>query len=354
MNGSGKIMTAEIRATGLEAIPEIPWGTHLCQFYKTADDLLRVTLPFIKAGLENNEYCLWVAWEPVDTAQIMEALANDLPDPAVLFDSRQIEVASHCTPEFQRGPFQAGGFADPVRERIEKAIAMGCEGARIAHNLSWHHESDWGSLIEGERTAAEALAQYPVIALCSYPIDGCTGFQMKDVGSAHHYVLVSVGGQCEVIDGGQRREETKRTQPDTGTSYQEVFENMLDGMVLVDTETMEGLLANNAAALILGFDSPDAMVGLNPFRSFTRHSGQRVTPTALKGLLRSEHHLGREITGVSSTGREIWLSSVGVRTEYQGRQAELIAVRDITGSRKPPRGPHTHRRRESPPEKVRA
>lgn len=347
-------MTTETRLTGLEIIPEVPWSTHLCQFYRTADDLLSVALPFIKAGLENDEYCLWVAWEPVGTAQVVEALANDLTDPTALFGSCQIEVASHCAPEFKRGLFWTGGFVDAVNKRIEKAMAMGYLGVRIAENFSWHHEVDWSSLIEGERAVAEAMAQWPVIALCSYPVDTCTGFQMKDVGGAHHYVLISVGGQCEVIDGGQRREEAMGFQRDAETSYREVFENMLDGMVLLDMETLQGLLANDVAARILGFNSADEMVGRNPFCSFSRRSGQKVTPAILRGLLHSEHHRAREITGVTRDGRNILLSSVGVRTQYQGRQAGLIAVRDITGRQKPQRVLHTSQGCERQPDEVRA
>jgi|GEM_PF-779662 len=347
-------MTTQNRASGLETMPELPWGTHLCQFYKTADDLLSVALPFIKAGMENNEYCLWVAWEPVDTARVLEAMAGQLPDPTILFGSHQIEVASHCTPDFRKGPFQSGGLAEPVKERIEKAIAMGYEGVRIADNFSWHHESDWCGLIEGERAAAEAMAQYPVLALCSYPIDGCTGFQMKDIGGAHHYVLVSVGGQSEVINGGRCCEAPIEPQPEAEASYREVFENMRDGMVLLDTETMEGLLANDVAARILGYDSVGQIVGFNPFRSFIRHNGRKLTLAMVKGLLRSEHAGRKEITGVTSDGREVWLSSVGVRTEYQGRQAELIAVRDITGvsGRKPLSRPRAAQTCEALAEKV--
>jgi len=340
-------MTTRTRATGLETIPQLKWGTHLCQFYKTGDDLISVTLPFIKAGLENNEYCLWVAWEPVDTALVTEALANELPDPSILFDSRQIEVASHCTPDFQRGLFCRDGLVDAVKERIEKAVSMGHEGARIVDNLSWHHESDWCSLMEGERAASEVMAQLPVMALCSYPVVGCTGFQMKDIGAAHHYVLVSVGGQCEVIEGGQRREEREEPQGETEAAYREVFQNMVDGFVLLDTETMEGLLANDEAARILGFESPGEMVGMNPFRSFTGPSRHSVGRARLRGLLTTEDRRPREITGIAPGGREVRLGSVGVRTEYQGRPAELIAVRDMTGCQKPQRQQRSAQKREN-------
>jgi hypothetical protein len=46
------------RETGIHAIGAVPWGTHLCQFYDTKQDLVDILLPYFKAGLENNEFCV--------------------------------------------------------------------------------------------------------------------------------------------------------------------------------------------------------------------------------------------------------------------------------------------------------
>ena len=151
-------MTTQNRASGLETIPELPWGTHLCQFYKTADDLLSVALPYIKAGMENNEYCLWVAWEPVDTARVLEAMAEQLPDPTTVFDSHQIEVASHCTPDFQRGPFHSGGLADPVKERIETVGKGG--GLLLAPTHVLEPEVPWENLLAIKEAVEEFETEF--------------------------------------------------------------------------------------------------------------------------------------------------------------------------------------------------
>lgn len=47
-----------IRESGLAPIGVIPWGTHLCQFYRSSDDLLELVVPFLAAGLRHNERCL--------------------------------------------------------------------------------------------------------------------------------------------------------------------------------------------------------------------------------------------------------------------------------------------------------
>ena len=37
-------MNTNLRPTGIDAIGDIPWGTHFCIFYDTKDDLLDVLL----------------------------------------------------------------------------------------------------------------------------------------------------------------------------------------------------------------------------------------------------------------------------------------------------------------------
>ena len=46
------------RETGIAAIGAVPWGTHLCQFYDTKQDLVDTLVPYFKLGLENNEFCI--------------------------------------------------------------------------------------------------------------------------------------------------------------------------------------------------------------------------------------------------------------------------------------------------------
>ncbi len=52
--------------SGIDIIGDIPWGIHFCQFYHTKEDLMDILIPYFKAGLENNEFCLWVISEQLD------------------------------------------------------------------------------------------------------------------------------------------------------------------------------------------------------------------------------------------------------------------------------------------------
>ncbi len=49
----------------MNVLGDMPWGSHVCLFYETKDDLLDTAIPFFKAGLESNEFCLWAPSQPL-------------------------------------------------------------------------------------------------------------------------------------------------------------------------------------------------------------------------------------------------------------------------------------------------
>ena len=53
-------MATALRRTGLGVVGDMPWGTHFCLFYETKQDFLDTIVPYFKAGLASNEYCLWI------------------------------------------------------------------------------------------------------------------------------------------------------------------------------------------------------------------------------------------------------------------------------------------------------
>ncbi len=69
-----------MRQTGIEIIGDAPWGTHFCQFYQDKQDLIDILAPYFKAGLENNEFCLWVTSDPLRPQEAQDALIQEVPN----------------------------------------------------------------------------------------------------------------------------------------------------------------------------------------------------------------------------------------------------------------------------------
>src|ERR1700748_810669 len=84
----------ELRESGIDILGKIPWGAHFCNFYDTKQDLLDFLVPFFKAGLENNEYCLWVISIPglITKEEAEKALRKSIPDFDHYFSEKRIEI----------------------------------------------------------------------------------------------------------------------------------------------------------------------------------------------------------------------------------------------------------------------
>ncbi len=59
-------MEDRITKSGIEIIGDVPWGTHFCMFYHSRNDLEDILIPYFRAGLENNELCMWVTSRPME------------------------------------------------------------------------------------------------------------------------------------------------------------------------------------------------------------------------------------------------------------------------------------------------
>jgi hypothetical protein len=92
------------RKTAIDIIGDVPWGTHFCQFYQTKEDLIDILVPYFKAGLENNELCMWITSEPLNSEDAKRALKKKVKNLDDYIKKGQIETLDysqwHTKPEY--------------------------------------------------------------------------------------------------------------------------------------------------------------------------------------------------------------------------------------------------------------
>jgi len=132
-----------MRKTGLDIVGDAPWGTHFCQFYRNRDDLVNVLVPYFKAGLENNEACMWVTSSPLTDEQATSALRRAVPDLDDYFEKGQIQVLPYSRWYLEAGEFDMDRVLNGWLEKLEQALAKGFEGLRLTGNTAWLEKEDW-------------------------------------------------------------------------------------------------------------------------------------------------------------------------------------------------------------------
>jgi PAS domain S-box-containing protein len=194
-------MATELRDTGISAVGEIPWGTHFCLFYETKQDLLDLLIPYFKAGLENHEFCLCIASEPVIAQEAERALREAVPDLNRYLAEGQIEIISH------QHWYLADGHFDPLRVRqgwiskLEQGLARGYEGMRFAANVFRLEKEDWESFADYEGKLDEVFGKLRILAVCAYAVARCSAANMLDVVRHHQFSVARRHGAWERLEG---------------------------------------------------------------------------------------------------------------------------------------------------------
>ena len=195
----------DLRKTGIEAIGEVPWGTHFCQFYATKDDLSEILVPYFKAGLENDEFCMWVTSSPLGVPEAWSMLGRAVPELESYRERGRIEIIPHTEWYRQEETFLGPRVLQGWVDKLESAVARGCAGLRVTGNTFWLEKSGWKSFAEYESAVDAVLARHRILALCTYSLDRCGASEVTDVIRNHGSALVKRDGVWELFEGFDRR-----------------------------------------------------------------------------------------------------------------------------------------------------
>ena len=180
------------RKSGVPLIGDLPWGTHFCQFYDTQSDLLEVLLPYFKAGLANNEYCIWVASKPFTPEAAREALRRRLRHFEEYANKGQIEIVP-----YHRWRSMGSHSGKAIVAMLDRAVSNGYDGLRFACHASPSKRPGFDGI--------EAIGKYNVIGFFAYPRDKVDATGLMDVVNRHRYALVRNAARWEVIESSEAR-----------------------------------------------------------------------------------------------------------------------------------------------------
>jgi len=206
-------VATETRKTGLDVVGDMPWGTHFCLFYDTKADLLDMLTSYCKAGLESEEFCLWVVAEPLTIEEAMDALKDAVPDIDRYLADSSIEIVSACDWYLQGGTFDLKRVTGGWHEKLARASARGYAGVRVTGDTAWLEKKDWKDFCEYEEGLNAAVANQRLAVLCTYPLAACGAGEILDVVRTHQFALARRHGSWDVIETAghkQAKAEIKR------------------------------------------------------------------------------------------------------------------------------------------------
>src|SRR6202162_6055620 len=193
-------ITAEMRKTGIDVVGDMPWGTHFCLFYETTTDLLETTVSYCKAGLENQEFCLWVVAEPLAVEEATRALEQVVPDLDRYLSGHSIEIVAARDWYFPDGRFDLNRVIDGWNQKLAHASARGYAGVRVTGDTAWLEKKDWKDFCEYEESLNQAVANQRLAILCTYPLALCGAGEILDVVRTHQFAVTRRRGGWGIME----------------------------------------------------------------------------------------------------------------------------------------------------------
>jgi PAS domain S-box-containing protein len=206
--------------------------------------------------------------------------------------------------------------ADSVALPIEQLVGGRCYE-------TWHHSN---KPCVGCPVAKARETSKPEEAEMTTP-DGRTwfvrGYPVRDADE-------NLTGAVEVALDITERKQAEEALRQSEENYRALFDSSVIGTIVLDAETGEAVMANQAAAKIFEFRSPQEGIGRSLLDFILPEDREMVRDAISQDLFDQDLRRRAEFRAVTSSGREIWLSVTAARIMHDGRLAGLISFADIT------------------------
>ena len=302
-------MADKVRKLGVGIIGDVPWGTHFCQFYQTREDLLDIVVPYFRAGLQNNEFCLWITAEPLNEKKAQDALKKAMPDFDGYFKKGQIEILPYDKWYLKEGVLNIERALHGLIDKLNQALAKGYDGLRLNDTTSWVGKKDWQSFANYEAELNNIISKYSIVAICSYCLDKCAASDLIDVVINHQFSCVRREGNWKIIESRQHK-LTDEALRESEERFRSLVETTSDWIWEADANGTY-TYASPKIRDILGYE-PREIVGKKPFDFMPPEEARRVANEFAAFAGAGRPFSGLENINLHKNGRRVVLETSGV------------------------------------------
>lgn len=186
--------------TKIQSVCKAHWGAHYCLLYKSKEDLVNLLAQYFKYGLENNEFCIWVAADNEVKQKARQTLFEVTPRLDNSQRKGQIEFANSSEWYLRDGSFQSDLVSKSWYDKLNLSVNHGYKGMRVTGDLGWYDESVWQSLMDYEMHLNDVVPHEKLVAICSYPLEKLTASKLIDILRHHQLAIAKNNGKWQVFE----------------------------------------------------------------------------------------------------------------------------------------------------------
>ena len=322
-------MDEQTRRTGLDIIGDVPWGTHSCHFYRTKHELIDVLVPYFKAGLESNEFCMWVTSDPLVEQDACKAMSEAMPGFDRYLKTGQIEIMPHDRWYLKDGVFDSERVLRGWVDKLDSALSRGYSGLRLTGNTAWLEKKDRASFADYEAAVTSVIGKHKMVALCSHLLEKCSAAEVIEAARSHAFAIISHNGNPELVEGALYR-QTRETLAQLRASEERnrlLVENATEGIVVI--QDGEIVFANSQVTEVIGDSEPGQPS--RPITELIHPDDRQMVMERLLGVLGSQGRPGiSSFRIIDKEGNERWLEANMALFTWNEKPAILALLTDIT------------------------
>ena len=178
---------ADLTKYGIPGIDTVPFGIHVCHFYRGREDLVDALVPYFAAGLGNNERCVWVT--PFSTDEAAAALGRSMTGLDAMLDKGQMQIFDAKTWHASTKGMDKDAVVQFWLHEEEEALTRGYQGLRNAVNTGSLYVDDWDTLMDYEGAVSDAIRDRRILMLCSYDAQKCQATSVLEAVRTHQHAL---------------------------------------------------------------------------------------------------------------------------------------------------------------------
>ena len=168
----------------------IPWGSHLCTFYRSLHDLQQLVISYMAAGLEDQECCVWVLPPSLSPSDAVKKLQREVSYVDRYLESGQLELIPCHDWYMPNGTIEIDRLLAAWKNKVDQAAAR-FAGLRVTGDTSWLESKEQRhQFLVYEQAVRHAASDIKLIALCTYPSGAWTTDDMYEVMQSHRSVLL--------------------------------------------------------------------------------------------------------------------------------------------------------------------
>jgi len=320
--------------SGIDFIGTCAWGTHMCLLYRTKEEFLDISVPFLKAGLENNELCIWLTGRDLPFHDTNRRLKKLIPQFDTFLQTGILEIhdgrAWYCKNN-RVAPDSAIAY---IRDALARSGAKGCAGVRVITEISWAKKSELSAIWEYENFLNRFLKENnPVVVLCAYAFQNRLPEHLIQILRNHLFILLKQQNGWQIQKNVEYERIISRLQKNA-QFYDAVISAIPEIVYSLDSSGEFRFISDNVEQLT-GFSPSEVYEGREDFWLSRIHPDDQSRISGLRDELMNQGKLfDAEYRIQSKDQRWLWIHDRVCRSEtLEGNDFFYGIISDITGQK---------------------